>query len=273
MQNRLAVALVTLTLIAPTVVVAQTEDWTGYYIGGAFTQVGGRNGDIEATLRPAVSTTIGPPATVPSRTFSRERNLSGEIGASIHVGRLFDAGSLVIGLEAQLTAVDQAETFVIGPVPAFRQATPPTTESVTADLELSGTASLRARAGLRLGDRVLVSAFAGPTAAKADLSVRQATDVLESRFVLTPFGLRQEFFVTPRTTTGATESQTLWGGVVGGMVEAKLSESWSARAEASLSFYDAIEARSGGGGAEGGDSAFSYEPNLYSFSLGLTRRF
>lgn len=272
MHLRLVVTLLPLALAAPvSSVSAQSSDWTGYYVGGAFGEVGGRNGDIEATLKPAVSTTFTP-FVIPSRSFSRERNLPGEAAGSLYAGRLFDAGRLVVGLEAQLTAVDQTETFTIGPVPAFR-GTPPATETLTAGLELSATASLRARAGLRLGDRVLVSAFAGPTAALTELRVSQSTEVLEIEWVLTPFGHRQRFFSTPRTTTGHAESQTLWGGVVGGMIEAKLSENWSARAEGSLSFYDSIEARSGGGGAEGGDSSFSYKPNLYAFSLGLTRRF
>lgn len=272
MKFRLVVGLFPLVLTAPaTSFAAQSNVWTGYYFGGAFSVVGGRNGDIKATLRPAVSTTFTTSAPAP-RTFLRERNLPGEAAGSIYAGRLFGAGRLVVGLEAQLTANNQTETFSVGPVSSFR-GSPQETESLTADLGVYATASLRARAGLPLGDRVLVSAFAGPTAAKADLSVSQTTDVIGIRWVLTPFGFRQEFFSTPRVTLGRTESETLWGGVVGGTIEAKLSDKWLGRIEGSLSFYDEIEARSGGGGAEGGDSQFSYRPNLYAFSLGVTRRF
>ncbi len=37
---------------------AQSQDWSGYYVGVEFGQTGGRNGDLKASLDPARDTRL-----------------------------------------------------------------------------------------------------------------------------------------------------------------------------------------------------------------------
>ncbi len=194
-------------------------------------------------------------------------------------------GSFVWGVEAQAGVVDLNETFVIGPVQdsgAHSNFVPNlgsinnTTDTLTAQFEIQAAASLRARVGLPVGERFLVSAFAGPAVAQTRLSAAQTSQIIITRSVLVPGGAHFNTITTvvERSTSGSEESKAVFGGTVGGAVDFHMTDQWLLHAEAGLTFYDHIEAASGGlGGSSGGDSRMSYAPTLYAVSLGVTRRF
>jgi len=272
-----------------TAAIAQDSVWAGYYIGAGLSDVGGRNGEIEAEIDPARDGRLNYATAPTARSFSRERNLDRESTLNLKAGRLFEGARMVWGVEGEVRANGPDRTFVIGPVssdsfisardlslignnrPAGGLAT--TTDTLVADFETQEEASLRLRVGVPVSDRFLVSAFAGPTVVNSDLALRQDstvagivgfTDALGSRLVFTGFP-------TGTYSTDGSTSETLVGGVIGATVDAKLTDRWLLNAEASLARYDAIEATTPAYAGSG--SRFSYEPTLYSVSLSLIRRF
>lgn len=268
---------------------AQDSRWAGYYFGAGLSDVGGRNGEIEASIDPARDGRLNYQTTPTARSFSRERNLDRESTLNVKGGRLFERGRFVWGLEGEVRANGPDRIFIVGPVtsesfvnardlslignnrPQGGQAT--TTDSLVADFETQEEVSLRLRVGLPLGDRFLVSAFAGPSLINTDLSLRQGssvagivgfTDALGSRLVFTAFP-------TANYSVTGSSNETLFGGVIGASFDAKLTDRWILNGETSLARYDAIEATTPAYAGSG--SRFSYKPTLYSVSLSLIRRF
>lgn len=262
---------------------AQSNEWGGYYLGADFGQSGGRDGEIEALIDPAREprlTYIVPPETA---AFDRERKVAQATSAGLRIGWLSQVRGIVWGIEGQAVVTDIGDTFTIGPVPVPAGARTNfipgfgsynnSRDTLTAGFAVDASAALRLRAGLPLGDRWLVTAFAGPAAASASLNLRQDSQIVVVENVLGPFGFDMRTRVEERTTRGEPQDEVIWGGNVGAAIDMQLGGNWSAHAEAGVSFYNAVEARSGGGGASGGNSQFSYAPVLYSMSLGVARRF
>ncbi|MBN8529716.1 MAG: outer membrane beta-barrel protein [Caulobacterales bacterium] len=264
---------------------AQDGGWSGWYVGVGVATTGGRNGDIEASIDPARDNQITYLGTVAGRTFTRERNLDRANVFNLKAGRLMETGRWVWGFEGEIQTGGPDAPFTVAPgsfrrtdVLTQRPYVPlswgyvDTTDVLKADFELRGEASIRARVGLPVSDRVLVSAFAGPSVVQADLGLRQNssvfrllpfTDVLHSRIVFD--GGTREFSVASRN------SDTLVGAVVGAGVDVQLTGGWRINGEASLARYDAIETVAPAYAGTG--SRFSYEPTLYSLSVSLIRRF
>ncbi len=255
-------------------------DWTGTYVGVDIGLVGGRSGDAKAAVDPARDarfTYVEGPA---AQTLSTSRDLPRKTNVALRAGRLFQSGSLVWGLEGQVGGARLDRDFEFGPFDAGTIRTVPlpgvasptrTVDSLSTTLEIDAVASLRARVGLPLGDRALVSVFAGPALARARASLTQKS-VIEA-FSCTNPARPAMCFNNPVEVinVGPGSDDDLWGGVIGGAVDLKLSDRWIVRGEAGVSRYDDIQARSGGTG--GGDSRFAYEPELYWVSIGLSRRF
>lgn len=286
-SGAVGLALFALSTVSPAA--AQDSGWAGYYVGGGLSDVGGRNGDIEASIDPALDGRLNYFTSPTSRSFSRERNLDRESTFNLKAGRLFERGRVVWGVEGEVRTDGPDRIFVVGPVssraeinardlslignnrPSGGSAT--TTDTLIADFETQEQASLRVRAGLPVSERLLVSAFAGPSVMKTDLTLRQDsvvegivgfTDALGSRLVF-------RSFPTASYSVSGNSSETLFGGVIGATVDAKLTDRWLLNGEASLARYDAIEATTPAYAGSG--SRFSYEPTLYSVSLSLIRRF
>jgi opacity protein-like surface antigen len=279
----LAVCLPIAVSLMATPVVAQPEDWSGYYIGVDFGQSGGRNGDLKVSLDPARDPRLTYDIAPLNARFDRERNLGSGSSGGLRVGRLAQTGSFVWGVEAQAGLLDLNRTFVVGSVRDTRGhsnfvpnlgSVNNTTDTLTAQLDIEAAASLRARVGLPVGDRFLVSAFAGPAVAQARLSASQTSQIVITRSVLGPFGFNTITTVVDRATSGPEESKAVFGGTLGGALDYRVSGDWLLHLEAGMTVFDDIEAASGGlGGSSGGDSRVSYSPRLYAVSLGLTRRF
>lgn len=264
---------------------AQDGAWGGYYVGAGVATTGGRTGDFEAAIDPALHPQINylGPSTNP--TFSRERNMARADTFEFRAGRLIETGQWVLGLEARVNAGGPDETFHIRPVMIHRtdvltqQPIPFSRgdvynwDSLKADLHLDGEASIRARIGASVGDRFMVSAFAGPTVTRANFVLRQDSTVSWFLPVLDTLLSRVLFDAGTRTfsATGEPARKTLIGAVVGAGADMRLNEHWRISGEASLARYDGIEATVPAYGGSG--SHVSYEPTLYSLSVSLIRRF
>lgn len=285
LRNAAALCLPIALALMVTPVMAQSPDWSGYTVGVDLGLTGGRNGDLKASLDPARDPRLTYDIAPLNAQFDRDRNMEGQGAGAMRIGRLMQAGSLVWGTEIQAGIVDLNETFVIGPVrdtAAHSNFIPglgsvnSSTDTLTAEVELEAVASLRARVGLPIGDRWLVSAFAGPAVAQARLSAGQTSQIIINRFELFPGGAHFNIITTfvDRATSGSRETKAVFGGTVGGAIDYRIADQWLLHGEAGMTVYDDIEAASGGlGGSSGGDSRVSYAPRLYSVSLGVTRRF
>jgi hypothetical protein len=272
---------------------AQSSGWSGYYVGTSASWTGGRSGEIDASIDPFrdgrfdyIRNDGRPPR---ASTFDRERTMDGTGGVEASAGRLLNTGGgWVWGLEARIGKAALDERFSIGPVDADPLAFGPggeisyvfgTEDRLTADLDLGAQVSLRARMGYPLGDRVLVSAFAGPSILAADLAVRQDSVIQYGAIRIAPFfpdwpdgpGRPYTVLYDVDQSLSGRESETLIGGTVGAAIDVKLTDRWLVHAEGGLSGYPAIEARTSAYGGAG--SRFSYRPRLYSISLGLAYRF
>ncbi|WP_396592740.1 outer membrane protein [Brevundimonas sp. R86498] len=287
MRTAFALLAVPLSLaFAPGSALAQTSGWGGYYLGASASWTGGRNGEIDATIDPFRDARFDytrnagrPPRT---STFQRERNIEGAGGFDGRAGRLFERGDWVWGIEVQSGGAALDERFSIGPIDADPLAYGPggelayvfgSNDTLAADLDIGVQTSVRARIGRPISDRVLLSAFAGPSVLRADLKLRQDstvqyaalrfTTVLPGRPYTVPYLVDQ--------SVAGEESGHVTGGTIGAAVDVKLTERWLVHAEGNLSRYGAIEAQTPAYAGSG--SRFSYAPTLYSVSLGLAYRF
>jgi hypothetical protein len=284
-----SVALSVVALLASgTAALAQDSGWAGYYVGAGLSDVGGRNGQVEATIDPGLDPRLIYDTNPIGRSFSRERNIDRESTYHLQGGRLFETRGWVWGVEGHFRAEGPDRTVGIGPLfaPDVRgraRANSPTggipigggliltRDELIGSIDLGAEASIRARAGRQLGERFLVSAFVGPSVLQADLGLRQESLVLSNLVYANPTGgilLGQ----TQGTFSVSNEvSDNLFGAVVGASVDAKITDRWLITGQITVAMYDDIEVV--GAAYAGTGSRFSYEPTLYSASISLIRRF
>lgn len=266
---------------------AQSEDWSGYYVGTAATQTGVRNSDISATVDPFrdsrfryTTSAIEGGREPRSSRFESEFAIDATSALDVRGGKLFATNKWVWGAEVQVSSGSLDGALRIGPVDADPLGFGPggelsyifgTEDTLSASLDLKRQASVRARVGRSIGDRLLLSAFAGPTIVQGHLRLRQDSVVDYAAIRFTQF-FRPFTVVYPvEASVSAEERDTLSGGVVGGALDLKLTDHWRVYAEASVSQYEAIEVKTPAYGGTG--SQFSYKPELYTVGLGLAYRF
>lgn len=261
-------------------VAAQTTRWSGYYLGADVGLQGGRSGTLTATVIPARDSRFIYIDGAEARNFDRERAIQRKTFGGVRAGRLFEQGSFVWGIELQANAARLEQNFTVGPIDAgpirtnsvLLSGTFPSTinnsnDTLIADFKTDFVSSIRARIGIPIGDRILVSAFGGPSFAKANLRARQDSLIIiqtcNNPFRPALCGAEG----TDVSSQGSDEDKFLAGAVVGAALDLRLTERWIIHGETSLSRYQSIEADAGNG------SKVGYEPELYSASLGLAYRF
>ena len=278
-----------LTAVSCIIAASQTQaqdspTWSGYYLGGDLSISGGQDGEISATLNPGRDTRFTYVVAPEAQQFSRKRALPRKLSGGARFARLFDAGSFVWGLEGTVDYSLLKQSFDFGPFDAqplqasgfLGSDTVPSdigrsTDTLTARFKVDGTASARARIGVPLGYRLLVSAFVGPTLAKSSLSVRQSTSLLIQKCRNSPrpalcaaSGGDQADF-----SSQSSQDDYLVGAVLGGAWDLRITDHWVAHGEASLSRYKALETTTGSAGG----SSVSYRPEIYQISAGIVYRF
>lgn len=261
--------------------VAQAADWNGWQVGADIGLSGGRSSDIAFDVDPALDERFTYLQTPNGVRFDRERNLDRGTAVGVRAARLFQSDRWVIGVEGRIEAGGAEQAFVLGPVEAdpVRGDGPGTlgglyasSDTLTADVSFKTSASLRLRAGVPVGDRILVSAFAGPAWTQADLSLVQDSTFSSLYVVLVPGFHFNYFYQTFESSTSTAPTESAFGVTGGVIVDAALTERWSLRAEAGLTKFNTLEAQAPGG-PQGGASRFSIAPLLYSASIGLSYRF
>ncbi|NBB61436.1 outer membrane beta-barrel protein [Pseudomonas sp. ODNR1LW] len=275
-----AALLVCAALAASDTASAETIGWSGYYLGADVGVQGGRSGDLITTLTPARDNQFVYIEAPQTRNFDQERSLSRKIFAGVRAGHLFDHRSFVWGVELQANAARLEQRFTVGPIDAgpirtntvLLDGSRPGTvnnsnDTLKADFKVDAVASLRARIGVPIGDRTLVSAFGGPSFVKTSLRARQDSSITiqictnPSRPTLCALEGRDV------SSQSLYEDKIVAGAVVGAALDFRLTDRWSIHGETSLSRFQSVEAYAGN------SSKIGYEPELYSAGFGATYRF
>lgn len=272
--------LVCAILAASDTASAETIGWSGYYLGADVGVQGGRSGDLITNLTPARDSRFVYIEGPQTRNFDQDRSLSRKISAGVRAGRLFDHRSFVWGIELQANAARLEQRFTVGPIDAgpirtntvlLDGARPGTVnnsnDTVKADFKLDAVASLRARIGVPIGDRTLVSVFGGPSLAKTSLRTGQDSSIIIQSCTNPLRPTLCSLDIRDVSSQGLYEDKILAGAVVGAALDFRLTDRWSIHSETSLSRFQSVDA------SAGNDSKIGYEPELYAAGFGATYRF
>lgn len=215
-----------------------SANWNGVYFGGFAGQTQTRfesdSGVTELANYAMLNTTIAGSLDMESLTATRPRRDSGVTFGGF-AGYNMQFGDVVIGFEADYSRVDQAaaasrvEARLIGNeyfAIASRQ-----------DAELQDFFTLRARFGYAFG-RVMPYFTLGGAAGRFNTNVAVATDWGTTDANSVPTG---SYFGWPRVVGGPKKDVWGYGGVIGGGVEAALTDNIILRAEYLYTRFNDVE--------------------------------
>lgn len=254
---------------------AAGQDWSGSAVGLEVTGSSLLWADVEGELSPGRASGFTYVAPGPAHRFSSDRSVNPKVGAALSYGRLFDRGSHVLGLEAEL-AFGPKQRFALGPfesdqIVAYGPGTVGyiTTQQdrIEADLQLQAALTLKASAGLKLGDKTLVSVFAGPSVARARMRASQAWDYGTLYTYLPPNGFHFQYVYGEFSESGsAASARTVFGVVVGGETRYRLTDRLTLRSQTSFRRYQPVTTTLGG-------TRFSTRPQVVTGTVGLLYQF
>jgi hypothetical protein len=271
-----------LSLVAGAAAAQSVGNWSGPYAGVAFTAQTGSNGDTRAIIDPGLDsrlTYIVPP---PGRSYAAPE-LRRELSPTIFAGWRQQTADWLIGVEGQLQGDGPAVRFDSGfglphpldppracgttPVGCLYQ----TSDRIAANISVQRIVSLRATVGKPIGDRVLLSGYAGPTLAWGRLEMLQTSIYGTESYNWSCTRFCTNIPTTLAETRGRTEEDTAWG-VVGGLtLDLKITDNLLARADVGYSRFEAL--RGSTGGTYGGDSEVRAQSAGFSAGLGFSVRF
>ncbi|MGH7027641.1 hypothetical protein [Brevundimonas sp.] len=144
-------------------------------------------------------------------------------------------------------------------------------DTIGGELNLTAGLTLKASVGAKLGDRTLVSLFAGPSVVLADVKTTQAWAYDTLYTYLPPGGMHFQYVSNAFSeSVSASRSETLVGGVFGAEGRYRLTDWVTFRAQASVRRYSPIDVAINAGG---GDTRLSMEPQTVSGGFGVLYRF
>lgn len=261
---------------------AQSEmDWGGGYAGVAFSAQAASDGDFKTIIDPGLDSRLTYTVLPPERSYSAEA-LERSVAPVIFAGWRREVGGWVVGVEGQVQVggpqASLDSDFVTSLLNRFnacdatgRDCLGQTSDRIEADLDVRNVLSLRAAAGKQIGDRMLLSAYAGPALGFAQLAMVQTSTYGTSRFdpSCTRFCVNQPTSVTE--TRGRTEEDTALGVVVGVTADFAITNALRARADVGYHRFEAF--RGSVGGTNGGDSEVRAQSAAASAGLGLSLQF
>lgn len=263
--------------VAPLTAHAQEASaWTGWQVAVDAGVTGARSSDVAVNLDPALNPQFTYTQTPADRSFQRERNLDRRTDFGLTVARLHEMDGWIVGVEGQVRTGGPEETIVTGPIEASPVAGPgPGTtgfltgsrDTLTTDIDVTASASLRLRAGREISDNLLLSAYVGAAWMRADMALDQQSGFNSTYSYLPPCCHFITIYNTYQSSTSNSGTDSALGLTVGGIAELRLMDRIGLRAEAGWGWFDALEMQGAG------DTHFSIKPKTYSGSLGLTYRF
>lgn len=266
-------------VLSATPAIAVAQDWSGSSVGLDISGAGMVRSNVSGVVVPGRATDFTYAVASPNRSIDVERSSDPKAGAAVSYSRLWDRGGLVWGLEGEIGYGGRHE-FQVGPYEAgdIIANGPGTVGSITKQLDTpSGTLNLnagftlKASAGLKIGDRALVSLFAGPTLVQADVKTTQYWNYDTLYTSLPPGSVHFQYkYDNFSETKSSSNSETLFGGAIGIEGRYKISEQLMVRAQSRAIIYSSIDMAVDAGG---GETRLSVEPKMVSGSIGLLYRF
>lgn len=258
------------------------EDWGGGYAGAAFNAQSGSDGDTKAIIDPGLDSRLTYLLLPPGRSYSAE-GLESSVAPVAFAGWRRQIAGWMMGVEGQVQVGGPEVGFDSGfgtPINWNRVTAcgvasvgclDQTSDSVAADIEIEQVVSLRVAAGRPIGDRMLLSAYAGPALAFGRLEMLQTSVYGTSRFdpSCTRFCVNQPTSVTE--TRGRTADDTALGVVGGVTADLRITDTFSARVDVGYHRFEAL--RGSIGGTSGGDSEVWAQSSGFSAGLGLSFQF
>lgn len=215
-----------------------TANWNGFYFGGLAGQTQTRfesdRGVTELANFALLNTSIASQLNVDQLVATRPRRDSG-LSFGGFMGYNAQFGDVVLGIEADYSRIDQGTTA--SRIESRRIGNEFFTIASQQDAELRDYFSLRARFGYAFG-RVMPYFTIGAAAGRFDTNVAVATDWGPT----TPAGVAIGSYVGwPRSVGGPKKDVWGYGGVVGGGIEAALTDNIILRAEYLFTRFDNVE--------------------------------
>lgn len=276
-MSKIAITCLAVSLLVAPAAVAQ--DWSGASIGLDVAASGLVRSDVSGQIVPGQAKNFVYTKTSPNRSINVDRSTDPQVGAALSYGYLWDRDSIVWGLEGELGYGGKHE-FEVGPYAGGNTiATGPGTQgsltgqkdTISSELNLTAGLILKASAGLKLGDRMLVSVFAGPSIVQADVKTMQKTDYSTLHVSLPPGSMHFNYSYGQFTeSVSASRNETLIGGVLGVEARYRLTERMLVRAQGGIKRYGSVDIRVNAGG---GDTRLSVDPMMAMGSVGLLYRF
>lgn len=265
----------TTVALAATPAMAAAQDWSGSSVGIDVSASGLVRSGVSGVIVPGRASGFTYITPASNRSIDVDRSSDPQVGAGGSYSRLWDHGAVVWGLEGELGYGGQHE-FKVGPYEAgLLNAQGPGTvgvignqmDTVGGELDLTAGLTLKASAGAKLGERVLVSLFAGPSIVQADVNTTQSWSYDTSYAYLPPDAIHFQYIRDSFTkSVSASKSETLIGAVLGAEGRFRLSDRASLRAQVSVRRYASVDVAVNAGG---GDTRLSMEPQFVSGSLGV----
>ena len=258
----------------------QAQAWTGPYVGATIGLQEAQDGDFKIVIHsirdPRLTYTQAPVA----RTRNGPAFGSSEF-AAIHAGWRVNVGPIVAGLEAQVQQGSAETRYVSGLVlseGSFRACGTTAlgclytvNDLVTAEASVDQILSLKASVGKPVSDRLLVSAYAGPSVAFGNVALSQETpfSIGVPRTTCTGTGCSLPIITDSGSLTrNRSGDDTAFGVTAGIIADFKLTESVMARADLSYARYEALRLD-----RESFETRVWAQPVLITASLGLSVRF
>jgi len=258
---------------------AFAHDWTGSSVGFDASGAGLVHSNVSGLIVPGQATGFSYTTPSPNRSIDVDRSSNPQAGMAVSYSRFWDRGSAVWGLEGEI-GYGGSHDFEVGPYEAgFIRANGPGTvgsiskqlDTVGATLDLNAGLTIKASVGVKIGERALLSVFAGPTVVQANVKTTQSWNYDTVYASLLPgdthFQYRYDNFTE---SVSGSRSETLVGGVIGVEGRYRLNERMTLRAQASVRRYTSFDMAIDAGG---GETRLSVEPQLVFGSIGLLYSF
>lgn len=278
---RTLVLALTLGMTASAATAQSGEHWEGVYAGVAFNAQAASSGDFKTIIDPGLDARLIYTVLPPKTSFSAAP-LDRSVAPVMFAGWRRELGGWIFGAEGQVQVGGPQASLDSGVITVdflpFANCSSigfnclrDTSDRIETDVQVRNVLALRATVGRSVGDRVLLSAYAGPAIASARVTILQTSRYGTSQFDQNcrRFCINQPTTVTE--TRGGTEDDTALGIFVGVTGDVRITDAVHVRGDLGYQRFEAF--RESTGASYGGDSEIRAQSDGLAAGLGLTFNF
>lgn len=258
--------------------------WEGPYAGLGVTWQAESRGEVKTIIDPGLDERLTY-SLLPTTSSQIEPALEAAFAPSFFVGWRVPVGGLIAGIEGRYqegggnskwTTEDVFQSNFEACGNSTLSCLVGASDRLSADVSVDRSLALRASIGLPVSDRLLISAYAGPSILWGNLSIAQTSNFTTGR---RPILGVECFWTCPpyietssvtQTVSRTVEDKAL-GFVVGATADLAVTKRWLARAELGYARYEAIRGTSGGD--SGANSEVRAQAAAFEATLGIAMKF